>query len=110
MVAIVTKHTENFATAPQIDAIDFNDLVAQGYKTVVNNRPDHEDHAQPLAADLAIAAEKAGVTYHHLPVVNGQFTPEQVKAFATILANAQTPVLAFCRSGARAFNLWKLTL
>ena len=38
----------------------------------------------------------------------GGFTPTQIDAMATALAEAGGPVLAFCRSGTRSTLLWAL--
>lgn len=80
-----------------------------GFKTVVNNRPDGEGGAdQPTSAELAVAAEAAGLRYVYLPVVSGQITEQQARDFAGLLSNAPAPLLAFCRSGARSQNLYQL--
>jgi uncharacterized protein (TIGR01244 family) len=57
---------------------------------------------------MALAAKAAGLEYHYLPVISGQITPEQVAEFAATLKAATGPVLAFCRSGARSTNMWRM--
>jgi uncharacterized protein (TIGR01244 family) len=74
---------------------------------IVNNRPDDEEPGQPSAAEMASAAEAAGLSYRHIPVAGG-FSPEQVDAMAAALAEAGGPVLAFCKSGTRSTFLWAL--
>jgi uncharacterized protein (TIGR01244 family) len=109
MTLTVTQHTAHFATAPQISPQDMAAIAAHGFRTVINNRPDLEGGAeQPTSEAMAQAAKDAGLTYHYLPVISGQITPEQVAQFAATLASAQGPVLAFCRSGARSTNLWHM--
>ena len=109
MAAIVTRHNEHFATAPQISPSDLAEIAAMGFKTVVNNRPDGEGGAeQATSAEVAVAAEAAGLRYVYLPVVSGQITEQQARDFAHLLANAPGPLLAFCRSGARSQNLYQL--
>jgi uncharacterized protein (TIGR01244 family) len=98
--------SDTFATAAQVSAADFEEIARLGYKTVINNRPDGEGgDSQPLNAELERAAQAAGLAYTYLPVVAGQITMEQVQAFAGTLSQAQQPVLAFCRSGARSAQL-----
>lgn len=105
----ITQHTDAFATCGQISAADVALLAEQGFRTLINNRPDGEGGAaQPLSEELAKAAEQAGIAFVHLPVVPGQITAEQASAMRDILADAEKPVLAFCRSGARSTNLWQL--
>ena len=45
--------TPEFAVSPQLSASDFTAVVAQGFATVINNRPDGEGGAdQPTSAEL----------------------------------------------------------
>ena len=109
MPLTISAHTDHFATAPQIAPEDMPAIAAQGFSTVVNNRPDGEGGPdQPSSEAMAKAAQEAGLEYHYLPVISGQITPEQVARFAAILAAASGPVLAFCRSGARSTNIWRM--
>jgi uncharacterized protein (TIGR01244 family) len=48
------------------------------------------------------------LAYVHLPVVSGAITADQARAMKRILDEAQQPVLAFCRSGARSARLYEL--
>ena len=82
---------------------------AAGFRTVINNRPDGEESGQPSSAVLAAAAKTAGVEYHHIPVVPGQFSDGQIDAFAAVMRDCDKPVLAFCKSGMRAASLWALS-
>jgi uncharacterized protein (TIGR01244 family) len=100
--------TDEFTTAPQISVADVAEAARQGFKTVINNRPDGEDPAQPSAAQIEAAAKAAGLAYFHIPVRGGP-TPEQVDQTKAILAEAETPVLAFCRSGTRSIVTWSLS-
>lgn len=98
--------TPTFSVSAQLSPADLPAMAAQGYKTVINNRPDGEGgDAQPLSADLQRAALAAGLHYVYLPVVSGALTPADVVAMRDALASAPAPVLAFCRSGARSAQL-----
>ena len=109
MAALVTRHTEDFATAPQVSPHDLAEIAAMGFKTVVNNRPDGEGGAeQPSNAEIEAAAQAAGLNYAYLPVISGQITEQQARDFAHLLAHSPGPLLAFCRSGARSQNLYQL--
>jgi uncharacterized protein (TIGR01244 family) len=78
-----------------------------GFKSVINNRPDFEGGPeQPTSAAMQAAARAAGLAYAHLPVAPAVQTPEQIAAFAQLLAELPKPVLAFCRSGARSGKLF----
>jgi uncharacterized protein (TIGR01244 family) len=41
-----------------------------------------------------------------LPVQGGYQSPEEIAAFAKLLAEMPRPILAFCRSGARSTRLF----
>ncbi|MBX9832682.1 MAG: TIGR01244 family phosphatase [Burkholderiaceae bacterium] len=98
-----------FAVSPQLSASDFTAVVAQGFATVINNRPDGEGGAdQPTSAELERAAKLAGLNYVYLPVVSGSITATQVQGMRKALAAAPGPTLAFCRSGARSAQLYGL--
>ena len=58
-------------------------------------------------ADRA-AAEAAGLGYTAIPVTPAGFSHPQVAAMIDAMAQANGPVLAFCRSGTRSCNLWAL--
>ncbi|MCG3170895.1 MAG: Beta-lactamase hydrolase-like protein [Pseudomonadales bacterium] len=105
----VRRLTDAIAVAPQISVDDVAQAVRLGFRTLINNRPDGEDPAQPSAREIEAAARAAGLEYHHLPVVSGALGPRDAHAFAALLARSPAPVLAFCRSGTRSTMLWALT-
>jgi sulfide:quinone oxidoreductase len=94
--------------SPQITEAELGVLAAQGFRSVINNRPDDEGEGQPASAALAAAAEGLGLAYRHIPVVSGQVTDADVTYFAEALGELQGPVLAFCRTGTRSTTLWAL--
>ena len=101
--------THGFHVAPQISPLDVAEAVSLGYKSILNNRPDLEGGPdQPLSRDVEAAAQAAGLPYVHLPVVSGAYTEEQVHAMQKALRELPQPVLAFCRSGMRAGQLFEL--
>jgi uncharacterized protein (TIGR01244 family) len=101
--------SDSVAAAGQIAPTDIAAIAAHGFKTVINNRPDGEGGPdQPRSAQIEQAAHAAGLQYVHLPVVSGQLTPEQVVDMARHLREAQGPIFAFCRSGARTEHLFHL--
>ncbi len=99
---------DQLSVAPQIDPSELGALAAQGFRSVINNRPDGEAPDQPSSAAMEAAAERAGLAYASIPVVSGQLQDDQVQAFAAALAEMPTPVLAFCRTGTRSTMLWAL--
>jgi uncharacterized protein (TIGR01244 family) len=99
---------DQLSVAAQIDVADIAILAAQGFCSVINNRPDGEAEGQPASALLEAAARQAGLVYRHIPVVSGQLSDAQVQAFAAALDVLPRPALAFCRTGTRSTMLWAL--
>ena len=107
----ITCHNAQFGTLGQIDPSHLAEIAKQGYKSVINNRPDFEEGPhQPTNASIVAEAEKLGLNYVYLPVMPGSFTPEEVQEMARLLKTMPGPILAFCRSGARSTNLYHLAL
>jgi uncharacterized protein (TIGR01244 family) len=97
---------EGYAVSGQISSDDVRDLAAAGYHTIICNRPDGEAPDQPDFAEIERVAEKAGISVFYVPVVSGQLTQDDVNAMARALEEAEGPVLAYCRSGARSTNIY----
>jgi uncharacterized protein (TIGR01244 family) len=79
-----------------------------GFRSVINNRPDFEHGPnQPTNADIEAAARAAGLEYRFLPVASGYQSPQEIAAFAGLMAELPRPILVFCRSGARSARLYQ---
>lgn len=102
----VHRLTPAFGVAGQLQASDIAELAAQGWRSLVCNRPDGEAADQPVSAELAQAAAAHGLAWRHLPVVSGQWRDADAAAFADTLRTLPPPVLAFCRTGTRSIHLW----
>ena len=105
---MIRSLTPAFAVAPQLSADDVRDAAAQGFTTLVNNRPDAEEPDQPTDVAVREAAEAAGMTYLSVPIDPTGPTPAKVDALAAAIEASSGPVLAFCRSGTRSTFLWAL--
>ena len=93
--------------APQLTPESMAEAARAGFRSVVNNRPDFEEGPQqPTNASIEAAARAAGLEYRYLPVASGYQTPDEIAAFAALLAELPRPLLAFCRSGARSTRLF----
>jgi len=101
------KVTDDFAVAPQITVDDVRRAAAEGFTLLINNRPDGESPDQTPSAEIEAAALGAGLSYAHIPVTGGP-TPDQVQQEAALLAEANGPVLAYCRSGTRSIVTWSI--
>jgi uncharacterized protein (TIGR01244 family) len=99
---------EALSASPQIALEDLPAIAAQGFRSVISNRPDGEEPGQPSAEDLRQAAEAAGLAFAHVPVVGGAISDQDVADFREALANLPQPVFGFCRTGTRTTTLWAL--
>jgi sulfide:quinone oxidoreductase len=104
----IRKLDDAISVAPQLMPDELSEVARLGFRTVINNRPDGESFDQPPATAVAAAAAAAGLVYHYQPVNSGGLTIDDVLQFRELLATAEGPVLAFCRSGTRCTNLWAL--
>lgn len=103
-----THHlTDQLSVTAQVQAANIQALAAQGFRSIINNRPDDEEGGQPTDAALEAAAHQAGLQWRHIPV-SGRPEQAQVDAFAAALKDLPGPILAFCRSGQRSSMLWAL--
>jgi sulfide:quinone oxidoreductase len=101
----ISPISEEFSITQQIDYTDVEAIAGLGFTTIINNRPDNEQSGQPLSKALEKAAKKAKISYHHIPVVPGKATNDDVARFKAVLEECDGPVLAFCKSGMRAKSL-----
>ncbi len=97
--------------APQLDVPDMAWVAQNGFRSVINNRPDFEegDH-QPTNAAIEAQAKALGLQYAFLPVAPGYQSPEEVARFAALIERLPKPILAFCRSGTRSGKLYRAAL
>lgn len=103
------KHLdERIRVASQIAPADVARAAAEGIVMIINNRPDDEQPGQPGGAEIEAAATAAGLAYRAIPITHAGFSSNQVEAMQAALAEADGPVLAFCRSGTRSTLLWAL--
>lgn len=99
--------TEDFSVSPQIAPGDVAAAAAQGFKLIINNRPDGEQPGQPTNAEIEAEAKAHGLAYAYVPVM-GRPTSEQARAVHDLAASAGGKVLAFCRSGTRSITAWSI--
>lgn len=97
------------STSAQLAPGDMKAVAEAGFRSVVNNRPDHEGGAeQPTSAAIEAEAKAAGLGYAYLPVQPAVQSPEEAAALARVFATLPKPVLMFCRSGARSAKLYQM--
>lgn len=108
-MADIRKVTDGFSVAPQITEDDVQAIADAGYKTIMANRPDGEGGVdQPRMGAIRTKAEELGITFVAIPF-SGAPTPDILERVGSALAEAPSPVLAYCRTGTRSITAWALT-
>ena len=98
----------SLAITGQINPADLTQIAADGFKSVICNRPDNEGWGQPAFAQIEAEAKKAGLSARYIPVTPGKTDPAKAaQEFRAAMAELPKPVLAYCRSGARSTMLWQ---
>ena len=105
---VVQQLSADVCVSPQLEPDAMAWAAQQGFRSVINNRPDFEGGPdQPTSATMEAAAVAAGLRYAYLPVQPALQTPQEIARFAELLADLPKPILAFCRSGARSGKLFR---
>ncbi len=98
----------DFSVAPQLDPQAMAWVASQGFRSVINNRPDFEGGpGQPTSASIQAAAEAAGLHYAFLPVQPAIQTAQDIERMAHLVSELPKPILAFCRTGTRSGKLYQ---
>jgi len=100
--------SDNLAVSPQPAPEDMAALAAQGFTTVVCNRPDGESADQPSSQEMEAAAAAAGMKFVYYPVNPATFPGEDLAGLGKVFDSGDK-VFAFCRTGTRCANLWVAT-
>jgi uncharacterized protein (TIGR01244 family) len=100
---------EHVTVSPQIRPEDIATLKAQGFTTIINNRPDGESPDQPTSDEMLQAAQAAGMVYHYIPLGRDGVSPDMVERTEAALEGSEGPVFCYCRSGTRSTTLWALS-
>lgn len=104
----ITTHSQAFATTGQIALADLSTAAEMGYRSIICNRPDYENGTdQPASMALLAEARRLGVEFAYLPVLPNAISERDIQSFAKLLETLPQPVLAFCRTGNRATQLYQ---
>jgi len=82
-------------------------IAENGFKTIINNRPDGESPDQPTSAEIAAACEEAGIAYKEISFSGNGLTQKHVEDFADYFNQAEQPMLIFCRTGNRSTGIYE---
>lgn len=103
----VKQIAPNVSVSGSLQPEDIATMAGQGFRGLINNRPDGEEEGQATNAALEAAAKALGLEYRFIPITGAGLTAEIVAAYGEALKTLPGPILAFCRSGARSTNAWK---
>jgi len=104
-----TKINDSLSVAGQISLADIVAFAKEGYATIINNRPDHEEPGQLEHATAEAEAKKQGLDYRYQPIVSSALSYRDVVEFQKLLQHEDKPILAHCRSGTRCYLIYGLT-
>jgi sulfide:quinone oxidoreductase len=101
--------TETLSVAAQVTPQDIPNIAAQGFSTVVCNRPDAEVPDQASMDAIEAACNDANVLFVRYPVDALNFPGPDLEGLGELFDDAGQRVLAYCRTGTRCANLWVAT-
>jgi sulfide:quinone oxidoreductase len=104
----IMQLSADVSVAGQLSVDDLTVIAADGFKSVINNRPDDEGPDQPKSAVLEAAAARAGLAYAYVPIIPQAISQQDIVDFATACESLDGPLLLFCRSGIRSAHMWNL--
>ena len=105
----IFKLSESLSVAAQITPQDVPNIAAQGFTTVVCNRPDGEVPDQASMDEIEAACNAAGLLFVRYPVNAMNFPGADLDGLGDLFDDPSQSVLAYCRTGTRCANLWVAT-
>ncbi|MEM9422160.1 MAG: TIGR01244 family sulfur transferase [Pseudomonadota bacterium] len=93
--------TPTFSVSPQLEISDIERAKADGFSTIICNRPDGEAPDQPSSADMKQTAASIGLEFHEIPIGQDGIGQDDITRTLALMA-AGKPILAYCRSGTRS--------
>lgn len=100
--------TDGISVTGQITVADLARFQAQGFRRIIDLRPDGEAPEQPAAAEVDAAAKRLGMSFSYVPVPHGDMPDAVADQLTAALSAGEGPVLLYCRSGRRAARAWAL--
>ena len=96
-----------FSVSGQLTLDDVRDAAAQGFKTIICNRPDNEEAVQLASSIVQEQSEALGMKFAYIPVSSSGVTASDGIKMRAALDSMPSPVLAYCRSGARSSKVFE---
>lgn len=102
MSSFARNVSDRISVAGQLESNQFEQLIAQGFRSVINLRPYTETGA---SATDQHQAEALGLPYIHLPITYSELTPSVIDAAVQQVHSLPKPLLIYCKSSLRAVLL-----
>ncbi|HJF26780.1 sulfur transferase domain-containing protein [Acinetobacter bohemicus] len=96
----------NVSITGQMTSAKFEQLLKDGFKSVIVNLPDQEPGNKVSVSQLRSIAERSQVSVIYQPVVSGQISQANIEEFARYYNELPKPILMVCRSGTRSAVLF----
>ena len=94
------------SVAGQMTTDKFQQLIKDGFKSVIVNRPDQEQGNTVSVAQLRQIAEQSQVSVIYQPILSGKISQTDVIEFAKYYNELPKPILMVCRSCSRSSILF----
>ena len=104
----VASLTREVFVSEQITPDRLAQLRRDGFRSIIDLRPDGEASDQMPSADVQRLARENGLGFAYVPVQHGEIASTTVDALAASLQSVPKPVLLYCRTGRRAARTWAL--
>ncbi len=94
------------SVAGQMTTDKFQQLIKDGFKSVIVNRPDQEQGNTISVTQLRQIAEQSQISVIYQPILSGKISQTDVIEFAKYYNELPKPILMVCRSGSRSSILF----
>ncbi|TCR76682.1 bifunctional sulfur transferase/dioxygenase Blh [Rhizobium sp. BK376] len=102
----ITAISEKLSVSSQPSMEDIRSLRGKGFTTLINNRPNDEDPAQPGTLAEQREAKHCDLSYAFIPVTTSTITEADVRAFQRAVNGSEGLVFAHCKTGTRSVSLY----
>jgi len=106
----INQLSENYSVAPQILVEDVDTILNAGFRSVICNRPDKENHVPCQIKAIKTAVQAAGLDFAENVFDSYSFGLDKVQRQTQLLKQLPSPVLAYCASGNRCSVIWAFAL
>lgn len=93
---------------PSLTAEDVATLAAQGFKSIICNRPDGEAGVVATSEQIGTLAAAENIEFAYVPLADLNPQESHVRATSKFLESLPGPIYAYCKTGGRAAALWAL--